>query len=120
MTSTRNNNTKSDYCLQQRAYEQNRNYNLYQYSQTGKAYDPAIPTLGYTPSHMDRSVFSNNPVDIESSLFGINSVNLVEPAAPVQPDLKCIKSVKFFNTLPIIMPLPFVLEANQRPFPIPN
>ena len=120
MASTRNNNTKGDYCLQQTGFEQMRDYNLYKNSQYGSAYDPAIPKLGYTPSHMCRNVFSKNPIDIESSLFGINSTNLVEPATPVQPELKCIKEVEFFKTLPTIMPLPLVMEANQRPFPIPQ
>jgi hypothetical protein len=120
MASTRNNNTKSDYCLQQTGVEQIRDYKLYDNSQYGKAYDPAIPTLGYTPSHMNRENFSTNPIDIESSLFGINSTNLVEPMAPVQPELKQLKEVEFFKTLPVIMPLPLVMEARQRPFPIPQ
>jgi hypothetical protein len=119
MASTRNNNTKSDYCLQQTGFEQIRDYNLYENSQSGRAYDPAIPTLGYTPSHMNRENFSKNSIDIESSLFGINSTNLVNPAAPVQPELKCVKEVEFFKTLTTIMPLPMVMEAKQRPFPAP-
>ena len=120
MASTRNNNTKGDYCLQQTGFEQSRDYKLYENSQYGRAYDPAIPSLGYTPSHMNRENFSGNPIDIESSLFGINSTNLVEPAPSVQPDLKKVKEVEFFKTLPVIMPLPLVMEARQRPFPVPQ
>ena len=120
MASTRNNNTQSDYCLQQRTYVEAKDYKLYHNASNGAAYTPAIPTLGYTPSHMDRSVFSNNPVDIESALFGINSTNLVEPQKPVVPELKCISMRPFFNLLPTIMPLPLVVEAEQRPFPIPQ
>jgi hypothetical protein len=118
MASTRNNNTKSDYCLQQRSIEQNRDYKLYKYSQSGRAYDPAIPTVGYMPSHMNSSVFSNNPTDIESALFGINANNLVEAAPPVEPQLKNVKEVQFFERIPTIMPLPLILEERQRPFPV--
>lgn len=120
MTSTRNNNSKSDYYLQQRAYENSSLYRLYSNGAQGLPYNQAIPTLGYTPSHMDNSFFSRNPVEIESALFGINSTNLVEPQQPVVPELKEIKTIPFFETNPIIMPLPLVIEKNQRPFPVPS
>ena len=50
MASTRNNNMPSDYCLQQKSYMDTRNYNEYQYSQVGRAYNNAIPALGIMPS----------------------------------------------------------------------
>ena len=39
--------------------------------------------MGITPSHMPREAFSKNSVEIESSLFGINSTNLVNPQQPI-------------------------------------
>ena len=86
----------------------------------GVPVNPAIPTLGYIPSHMNSNVFSNNPVEIESALFGINANNLVNPQKPVNPELKSIQFKPFFETLPLIMPDPLVLNPDQRPFPIPN
>jgi len=120
MANTRNNNTPADYCLQQRSYSLGREYIEYPYSYTGKAYNPAIPCLGIMPSHMPRSEFSTNSVQIESALFGINSTNLVAPQPHVKPNLKTLKFVPYFNTIPMIMPNPLVSENNQRPFPIPN
>ena len=120
MASTRNNNCPGNYCLQQRSYHESSNYNSYQYSQYGNAYDPAIPCFGIIPSHMPRDTLSSNPVEIESALFGINSTNLVHPQPPVVPQLKTIQGKTFFERIPMIMPKPLVLERGQRPFPVPE
>ena len=88
MASTRNNNTPNDYCLQQRSYKDASKYNEYVNSQVGRAYNNALPCMGIMPSHMPREAFSKNSVEIESSLFGINSTNLVNPQQPVIPHLK--------------------------------
>jgi len=118
MASTRNKNTKSDYCLQQQSYSLARNYNDYINSQYGKAYDNAMPCIGYTPSHMPRDTLSNNPIEIETMLFGINSTNLVEKKTPIQPDLKQIKGISFFDRTKLLMPHDLEIHNNQRPFPI--
>ena len=76
MASTRNKNTPDDYCLQQRSYGSSLQHNMYEHSYAGKPYETAIPCLGITPSYMSRDTLSNNAVDIESALKGINSVNL--------------------------------------------
>ena len=120
MASTRNNNTPGNYCIQQRGYSLALKYDLYPNSQYGDAYNPAIPCIGYTPSHMPRNTLSSNPVEIESALFGINSTNLVSPQPPVKPQLKNIPTRSFFQRTPLIMPKPLVIEGNQRPFPVPE
>lgn len=120
MASTRNNNTPSDYCLQQRSYKNARTYTDYEYSQVGRAYNNAMPCMGITPSHMPREAFSTNSVEIESALFGINSTNLVNPEKPVTPQLKTLPEVSYFERLPTYIPEPLVVEKDQRPFPIPK
>ena len=120
MASTRNNNTPSDYCLQQKSYKNSRNYVDYEYSQVGKAYNTAMPCMGITPSHMPRDAFSNNSVEIESSLFGINSTNLVNPQVPVKPELKDLQFKSYFRRMPMFLPEPLVVEKSQRPFPVPK
>ena len=117
MASTRNKNLKSDYCLEQKRYTESLTYNFYQFSPYGQAYSPAIPSIGYTPSHINPSALSNNHVDIESSLFGINSTNLVEPAKPVIPELNKLPMIDFFNRMAVIMPQPLYMDTNQRPLP---
>ena len=69
MSCTRNKNTPSDYCLEQKQNTQIFGYLEYKNSQYGYACHNAMPTMGVTPSHMPRQVFSNNSIDIESALF---------------------------------------------------
>jgi hypothetical protein len=120
MASTRNNNCPSDYCLQQKSYADGRNYLDYKYSQAGRAYNTSIPCLGIMPSHMPREAFSCNSVEIESSLLGINSTNLVNPQKPIEPELKEMQFTSYFERLSTIMPEPMVIEKSQRPFPVPK
>jgi hypothetical protein len=120
MASTRNINTKGNYCIQQKSYADSMQYNSYVNSQWGSAAHTAIPCLGITPSHMPWNALSNNPVEIESSLFGINSTNLVDTQPQVQPQLKSIPMISFFEMTPVIMPEKFVVQQGQRPFPIPE
>ena len=120
MASTRNNNTSSDYCLQQSSYKHSINYCKYKNSQMGSAYHNALPCLGITPSHMPREAFSKNSVQIESSLFGINSTNLVNPDRPIVPELIKLPDVSYFKRIQTIMPEPIVIQNNQRPFPVPK
>ena len=120
MASTRNNNTQGDYCLQQRSYTDSLKYTEYKNSQVGRAYQNAIPCMGITPSHMPREAFSKNSVEIESSLFGINSTNLVNPQQPIVPELIKLPEVSYFKKIPMFIPEPLVVQKNQRPFPIPK
>ena len=117
MTSTRNKNTRNDYCLQQRNYDLARNYNKYAYSQYGKAYNVAMPDIGIIPSYMPRGTLSNNPVEIESRLFGINTTNLVKPQGHVTPLLKTIKTISYFDRIKLEMPEDLIVSREERPFP---
>lgn len=116
MSSTRNNNTPGNYCLQQRAYAESLQYASYK--GYGKSDNTGLPCLGTNVSYMPSSILSGNAVDIESSLRGTGANNLVNPQAPVKPELNNLKGVAFFKQDPTIMPKPLVIEGNQRPFPI--
>ena len=118
MASTRNKNMPGDYNLEQRQYTLANEYELYKYSQYGKAYNDALPCLGFNPSYMPLQTFANNAIDVESALFGINATNLVKPQAPVKADVNVLPTIKYFDTLPLIMPAPLVIENKQRPYPI--
>ena len=93
---------------------------MYVNSQVGQAYHTAVPCVGITRSHMPRDAFSYNPVEIETTLFGINSTNLVQPSKPACPELKQLQFVPFFDRQQVILPEPLVIEANQRPFVVPG
>lgn len=118
MTSTRNNNTRGDYNLEQHHYALARSYNNYKHSSQGCAFKPSIPSIGITPSRMARNTLSKNPIEIESMLFGIGSSNLVQPQKPIKPELKKVPTSVFFDRLPVHMPKPLVVENKQRPYPI--
>ena len=121
MTSTRNNNTKSDYCLQQRQFQNNLGYNMYEHSQWGTPTVTAFTAAGSAPpSLMWRTALSANPIEIESALFGIGSTNLVTPQKPVCPKLKQLPTIHFFERNKLVMPEPFILDQNERPFPVPQ
>ena len=120
MASTRNKNTPEDYCLQQRSYKLSREHIQYQHGPFGAACHNAQPCLGFNASHMPWSALSHNPVEIESSLFGINANNLVNPQPKVQPQLKTLPMKSFFERQEVIMPEKLVVSKTQRPFPIPE
>ena len=116
MASTRNKNTKCDYNLQQQAYRQNQNYNLFKNSQYGSAYNNAFPEFYYTPSHLPRQFYTENSIDIESALKGINSTNLVNEPELVVPVFKPIMFDCFFeHSNRVLLPQPLFMEPNQRP-----
>ncbi|MBC67230.1 MAG: hypothetical protein CML63_11135 [Rhodobacteraceae bacterium] len=118
MTSTRNKNTKGNYNLEQKGYSLARDYDSYKHSQYGQAHKTTMPDIIYRPSFLPRDMLSSNPIEIESTLFGINSTNLVKERAPTKPQLKTLPTSKFFERVPLIMPKQLVIEKNQRPLPM--
>jgi len=119
MASTRNKNTPSDYCLQQKEYAESRQYTTYKHSAYGEAFDTKWAGNGLNPGQLPWNTMSNNAPDIESFLFGINSTNLVSPQPCLTPELKTLESANVFEKGPIYMPKPLVVEKSQRPFPAP-
>jgi len=118
MASTRNINTPGNYVLEQRQYKQNEQYNLYKNSQYGEASSTKYAGLGLLPGQLPVDKLSYNPIDIEGLLFGIGSTNLVNPIAPIIPQLKTLETANIYVKQQNIMPLPLVIERN-RPFPCP-
>ena len=118
MASTRNKNTRGNYCLDQKQNTGSESWQLYINGANGYAYDTKLPGNGLNPGQFPWSKLSHNPADIESFLFGINSTNLVNPAPPLVPDLICLKTANVFKTEPVIMPIPQAIPKNQRPFPV--
>jgi hypothetical protein len=119
MASTRNKNTPGNYCLQLRQDRAIENWELYKHGANGEAYDTRLPGNGLNPAQLPGSLLSYNSTDIESFLFGINATNLVNPAPPLTPELKCLKTANLFKTPAVIMPIPQAIPKYQRPFPIP-
>ena len=119
MASTRNINYPGNYCLEQKQFSDSAQYTLYPHSQYGSAYDTMMPGNGVNPGQIPWNQLSNNAVQIESFLFGINSTNLVNPAPALTPELKCLQTANVFKTSNVIMPVPQAIPKYQRPFPVP-
>lgn len=118
MASTRNKNTKGDYLLEQRVNDLANMYSTYTHSQYGSAYTHTFPELGFVPNKMSNTIFSENAVDIESGLFGINSTNLVNEMPQCAPSWKSpLPTKSYFDRIPMIMPTPLVVIKNQRHCP---
>ena len=119
MASTRNKNTPGNFCLDNRQNIGINNWQLYKNGANGEAYDTKWAGNGLNPGQLPWNTMSYNAVDIETFLFGINSTNLVNPAPPLTPELKCLQQVNIFQTKPVIMPIPQAISKTQRPFPAP-
>jgi hypothetical protein len=115
MSSTRNINTTGNYCIEQEKYKNASNYALYPYSQYGVAYDTKAPGNGFLPGQVPANQLSNNSVDIESFLMGINLTNLVNPAQNLSPDLKCLETVDIYKNPVVYMPIPLTVSTKNRP-----
>jgi hypothetical protein len=91
MTSTRNKNTPGDYTAERWSTSQHINYNTYH--SYGVPQSTYLPGDGLLAGRVASEQLSHNSSDIESFLWGINSTNLVNPAPPLTPELKCLKSI---------------------------
>jgi hypothetical protein len=121
MASTRNINTPGNYCLENRTYKEAEKYTTYKYSQYGEAYNSQLPGLGLLPGQMSWNQLSNNPADIESFLFGINSTDLTksQPTPCFTPSLKYLTSANIYTAPPVYLPEKLIVSTKNRPFPIP-
>ena len=115
MASTRNINTKGNYDLQQKQFQDRNNYFLYNNSQHGEAYRTEMAGDGLIQGKLPRNKMSHNPIEIESFLFGINSTNLVNPEPVFTPALKPVSTRHLYKKEEVIMPNPLIVERN-RPF----
>jgi hypothetical protein len=75
---------------------------------------PAMP-IGYNCPKMPSTLLAQNAVDIESTLLGIGANNYIYPRQKVTPKLVQLPTVKFYDMLPLYVPvLPKPLE-HERP-----
>ena len=116
MASTRNKNTPGNYCLDTKQNTQSESWKLYENGANGYAYNTNLAGNGLIQGPMPWNKLSNNAPDIESFLFGINSTNLVNPTGPLVPQLNQLSERDLYKKSNIIMPVPFVVPKEQRPF----
>ena len=116
MASTRNNNNRGDYCMQQWSIDKQAAYQTYKdYAVPERS---MFPSDGLLPARMGSTQLAYNYTDIESDLLGIGSTNLVKPLPALVPHLKELKSLNIIDRLPITLPEPLQVACDQRQYPM--
>lgn len=119
MASTRNINTRGNYTLEQKSNKSSYNYHSYESSQTGRPHsflgiyrlpDSTQPTRIVNPHNL-----SNNPIDVESTLRGIRSSDLVNDPFKAEPQLKSMSIFKFYTRPSMFLPDLVLSDQHQRP-----
>ncbi len=119
MASTRNKNTRGDYLEEDKCNRKNLEYRTYEHSQYGKpksfldVYKLPNTTLSTRP--IAQESMSHNHVDIESYLRGISATDLEREHPKFIAELKEFKSIKLFDTVPLIMPKQTTNDQGYRP-----
>jgi|TARA_B100001769_G_C22085244_1_gene584968 hypothetical protein len=112
MASTRNNNMRSDYKLQQHQFEKTRNYMITPLNDT--IIKVQYPIFGINYQSAPAMQLSNNSVDLESELYGIGSTNLIKPKEKVETNINTLNNIVFMERLEPIE-THFTTLENQRP-----
>jgi hypothetical protein len=112
MSSTRNKNTHGDYQLEQNAY-MNRYLNITDLAKQTPD-QKILPGNGLLQGKVVSRDLANNYTDIESTLFGIGSTNLVQALPEVVPEIHRLPSLNIINKIPMIVPNPIYVDKTQR------
>lgn len=112
MASTRNKNTPGDYKLEQLAYI-DRHLNIMDIQKQTPEYK-YFPGNGLLQGSVPSRDLANNYTDIESTLFGIGSTNLVQTLPNVVPDIHSYRSLNIIDKTPMIVPTPLYVDTKQR------
>ena len=112
MASTRTKNTPGNYRSEQKAYIDRHSNIMNITKQTPDT--KAFPGNGLLQGKVASRDLANNYVDIESTLFGIGSTNLVEALPLVTPDIQFHPSLHVIDKIPLIVPTPLYINKNQR------
>ena len=116
MASTRNKNSVGDYTREQIELQKRKLYD--NYNNYGVNIDTQFPGDGFLMGRIYSGILSTNNEDIESFLFGIGSTNLETPKSDLTPQIKNFKTNNLITRLPIVLPSPVIIDANQRPYPL--
>lgn len=114
MTSTRNNNSLGDYESSISAIQKQAEYTTFIHGPQGAAQQTQFPGQGLVAGRFAPTSLSHNACDIESFLYGIGSVNLVNPAPIIIPNIKRLRSLDMFEKAPTLMPETLTVAQNQR------
>lgn len=114
MASSRNKNTPGNYVFEMNEHNRFRNHILYKGSVSNDAvYYPGDGLLGCRNPDL---ALLNNYTDIETSLFGIGSTNLVNPKSDDEVFVfHPFKIIDIQERNKVILPQPLVVNKHNRP-----
>lgn len=113
MASSRNKNSIGNYKHEMIQLEKTRMHTYYTGSSIHQT--TTYPGDGLLGCRNPNLALSNNYADIETDLFGIGSTNLVAPRIPQAFTFQTFKVLDIQERSPVIMPLPLVVNKNNRP-----
>ena len=115
MTDTRKKSQKGDYNLEQAITFGVYDYYFNSENHMGNPVNTYLPGNGLVGQKVARVNLANNSCDIETMLRGTGTCNMVQSHTPILPDVKNIKSLNLFDTQPMQLPDPMVVQKGQRP-----
>lgn len=112
MAATRNKFMQSEFCVDRYQVVRQKDWLMNTVSVVNDR--PAMP-IGANVPRMPASVFANNAVDIESSLYGIGANNFIYPKKKVMPQLVHLPDVSFYTAPALYLPILPEVRGNERP-----
>ena len=115
MTDTRKKSNRGDYDLEQEYNFGRLDYNINPKNHYGTPVQTYFCGNGLIGQRVSRIDLANNSCDIETMLRGTGSCNMVQPQAPIVPDIRHIRSLDLFATRANPLPEPLVVRRGERP-----
>ena len=112
MASTRNKNTPGNYNLEDKAYIDR--YSMIMDMSKRTPNQKTLAGNGLLHGKVASRDLATNYTDIESTLFGIGSTNLVKPLPQVIPEIHSYPSLNIIQKIPMIIPSPVYIDTKQR------
>ena len=112
MASTRTKNTPGNYNLEQKAHMDRHSFIMDITKRTPD--QKTLPGNGLLQGKVASRDLAINYTDIESTLFGIGSTNLVQPLPHVTPEINSYPSLNIIDKIPMIIPSPVYVNTKQR------
>lgn len=112
MASTRNKNTPGNYNLEDKAY--NNRYSMIMDTTKRTSDQKSLPGNGLLQGKVPSRDLATNYTDIESTLFGIGSTNLVQSLPSVTPEIHSYPSLNIIHKIPMVIPSPVYVNTKQR------
>jgi hypothetical protein len=116
MANSRSKNTPGNYAQEKWEKQMLSNYRMFENNAGAAAYTKHLAGLGfYGGPRMANFELSENSVDIESALRGLNTGNLESPQAEVQPVPKNLLTMNLYEAPTVFIPRPGIIPSGQRP-----